>query len=1022
MKKIQLIILMLLVCSISGYAQTISVTGKVTSIDDNLPVIGATVILKGTNNAVVTDSEGNYRISLKGELPKTLTFAFLGLKTKEVAINSGGVHNVALELDAMMLDELVVTGYGNYTKRDYTGAASTISVDRTKDVPSVSVQSRLEGVIPGLQITSNSGQPGANETVRIRGMGSINAGNEPLYVIDGIPTVAGNADYANISSAGNSILSTINPNDIDNITVIKDAAAASLYGSRAANGVIIITTKQGKAGKTQFSAKASYGITKMATDWRPTLDGDATVDIFKLGLKNYAIYSAEMSEKDAIEFADSNIGSFYTKPWSGWTNWRDYLIRTGKAQQYEVSASGGNEKTRFFSSLSYSDIKGITYQSDYKRVTGRLNVNHTSGRFSLDGGIMYSNTSQSVDTEGEEVSSPIMGIGFALSPADYPYNEDGTINTNKGFSLYGSPLANPMQTKEYNYNKTTLNRAMANVKAKLDIIDGLSFREVLSYDYKNTNGEIWWDPRTINGLASRGELQKYSISDGTLVSQTQLVYSKTFAEKHNLSALASFEIERFDIGYMQATGSNYSTNLLPEINNAGSSKGKSHKEASSLMSGVFDANYNYDSRLFFKASYRRDGSSRLSKDNRWGNFWAVSASWRMSEEKWFAQGGVSEVIDDLKIRASYGVNGTQPNGFYNYMGLYGYGYNYNGNPGSAESQIPNPLLSWESNKSTNIGLDITLLRRLSLSIDAYQRTTEGLILDKPISNTTGFGSISSNVGSLRNRGIEIDIRYNAISNNDWTWNVGLNMSHNRNTVLSLADGQNEIYKDRWVHRVGQPYYSFNLYEYAGVDPATGMEQYYTNTLDKNGNIIDHTATTDITKANKTIVGNWEPKIQGGIISNLAWRGIDFNFTFTYSLGGKCFDDLAASYSNGSYWAQYGIAIPSYYDIDKTWKKPGDQAELPIYIYGGTGNEYSSSRFIMSTNYLRLKNMTLGYSFPKRWVSKAGFEKLRIYASGNNLFTVKHKDTYVDPETIIGGVSSMTTPNLRTISFGIELGF
>lgn len=1022
MKKIKLFLVVLLASSLTAAAQSLSVSGKVLYADDGSPVIGATVHVKGTTHTAPSDLNGEYRIVIPDGAQKVLVFSFTGLKTKEVPISESGVYNVELETDALALEEIVVTGYGNFTRKDYTGSASTVSTSRAKDVPSVSVQSRLEGAVPGLQITSSSGQPGAVESVRIRGMGSINAGNDPLYVIDGVPVFTGNANNFTYASAGNSILSTINPSDIENITVIKDAAAASLYGSRAANGVIIITTKRGKSGKTSFNAKASWGVSNMATDWRPVLSGEDTYNLGWLALYNMQYYNKNLSDAEARAYADSQIGKWYPKPWSGWTDWRDYLIKTGFSQQYEVSASGGNDKTIFFTSLSYSDMEGITLKSDYRRITGRVNVNHHSGRFTLEGGAMFSNTQQDVDAEGTSYSSPMMSIAIALSPSDYPYNEDGSINITNGFPFAGRPIANPLQSAEYNYNKSTVNRVMSNVSGKLDIIDGLAIKEQLSFDFISSNNRVWWDPRTGDGNTAKGVFQKYNINRSTLTSQTQLTYNKTFKGLHNVSALASFELEDYNFDLVNATGQNYPSYLLPEVSNAGTKSGGSYTQGSALMSIVLDFNYNYDSRFFGKVSYRRDGSSRLSKDNRWGNFWATSASWRISQEKWFRTGGISKVINDLKIRASYGVNGTQPSGYYDYIGLYGYGYNYNGAPGSAEEQMPNPGLTWESNYATNIGLDISLFNKLNITFDWYQRTTENLILDKPISNTTGFGSVSSNVGSLRNRGIEVDIKYTPLNNQDWSWTIGLNIGHNKNKVISLADGQKEIQNGRWVHRVGEPYYSFNLFEFAGVDPETGKEQYYTNTTDENGNIIDRTITTDATKVNKAIVGRWDPTISGGITNSLAWKGIDFNFTFTYSLGGKCVDNMAVNYSNGSSWAQDGIAIPSYYDINKMWKQPGDIAELPMYAYGGSGNEYTSTRFLMSTNYLRLKNMTLGYSLPKKWMTKCGFEKVRIYASANNLFTIKKKGMYLDPETPIGGSISFTTPQLRTISFGIELGF
>ena len=638
----------------------------------------------------------------------------------------------------------------------------------------------------------------------------------------------------------------------------------------------------------------------------------------------------------------------------------------------------------------------------------------------------FSNTAQDTDSEGFAFANPMMAIAVGLSPAWYPYNQDGSINITEGFGFYGKALANPLQSQKYNYNKSTINRTMMNISGKLDIIDGLAVKELLSYDIINAANKVWWDPRSNDGETAKGLLQKYNVNRSTLTSQTQLTYNKTFRSKHNVSALASFELENYLYESLSAKGEDYPSFMKPEITNAGTKSGSSFTQGHALMSVVFDANYNYDNKYFIKGSYRRDGTSRLPSSSRWGNFWAVSGSWRIDQEGWYKNTGVSRVLTGAKIRASYGVNGTQPSGYYSYMGLYGYGYNYNGAPGSSEDQIPNPSLTWESNYATNIGVDLEFARKVFVTFDWYSRKTKNLILAKPISSTTGFTSLNSNVGSLRNRGFELDIRYNAIQTDNLDWTIGLNMGHNKNIVLSLADGQQEIQNGRWTHRVGEPYYSFNLFEYAGVDAQTGKEQYYTNTPAKAGQdftIVDRTITTDATKVYKAIVGHWDPTISGGITSNLSWKGIDFNFTLTYSLGGHCVDNTAVNYSNGGSWAQSGIAVPSYYKIEDMWKGPGDEnAKLPMYAYGGSGNEYTSTRFLFSTDYLRLKNLTLGYTLPKVWTSRVGFERVRVYASGSNLFTIKDKDMYLDPETAIGGSVSFTTPNLRTISFGIEIGF
>ena len=437
-------------------AQTLKVTGTVTSSEDGLPVVGASVLVKGTTVGTVTDIDGNFNIPNVPENAKTLIVSFIGMKSEEIAV--APTLNVVLRPDTELLDEVVVTGYGNFMKSSFTGSASSVSTEKLKDVPSISVQDRLAGSVSGVQITSTSGQPGAVASVRIRGMGSINASNEPLYVIDGVPMLNGNVSEFSYANSGNSLLATLNSNDIESMTVIKDAAAASLYGSRAANGVIIITTKRGSAGKTQFNVKADWGMSDMAIDYRPILNGYERREILYLGLKNYMLNNGR-SMDEAVAYADSKIDGYAAEPWSGYTDWKDVLFRNGVHQNYEVSAQGGSEKTRFYTSFAYTKQDGITNVSGYERFTGRVNVNHKADRVSLDASAMFTNSTQNVNNEGTSFASPIMCYAMTASPSTFPYNEDGSFST--VFPALNG--ANPVQTETYNYNLSVVNRFMGSL-------------------------------------------------------------------------------------------------------------------------------------------------------------------------------------------------------------------------------------------------------------------------------------------------------------------------------------------------------------------------------------------------------------------------------------------------------------------------------------------------------------------------------------------------------------------------------
>lgn len=1004
-KKLTFVILCLVMGIGVASAQTKNVTGNVTSAEDGEPVIGASVIVKGTTTGTVTDIDGNYALDVPDDT-KNLVISYIGMNAQEVAATSHVV--VVLKPDVMALEEVVVTGYGTFKKSTFTGSASSISTERLKDIPSVSIQNKLAGSVAGVQITSTSGQPGAVESVRIRGMGSINAGNDPLYVIDGVPMVSGDASKFTYAQSGNSLLSTINSNDIESMTVIKDAAAASLYGSRAANGVIVITTKKGNSGKTRIGAKADWGFSNMAIDYRPTLNGDDRRDLLHTGLKNNWMNNGH-SEADALVYADQNIDKYAAKPAGGYTDWRDLLFRNGSHQSYEVNAQGGNEKTKFYTSLAYNKQEGISIQSGYERFTGRANLTHKMDRITLEASTMFTNSSQDVSSEGTSFSSPIMVVAMTASPSTFPYNEDGSFSTTFP-ALNG---ANPLQTALLNYNKSQIVRTFNTVSAAWNIWDVLTLKEVLNYDYNVTNNKVWWDPRSNDGRNSEGVMQRYMIARSKLATQTQLTYVKTFND-HTIDVLAGFETDDYMLDLTYTNGTTYPTDKLPEIINGAVTRGSSEFEAYRLLSYLGRINYDYKGRYYAGVSYRRDGSSRLSSESRWGDFWSVSGSWRLSQEAFMEP--YTHILTDAKIRASYGVNGTQPNDYYKHMGVYEYGYNYNGRPGSAEARLNNPDLKWEKNYATNIGLDLVLKNRFSVTFDWYTRDTKDLLMDKPISQVVGFKDMLVNVGAMRNRGFELELKSQNIQRKDFTWTTSVNISHNKNTLIKLDGVQQEVFENKsmGIHRIGSPYYSFYGYEYAGVDPATGKESYYIN-----GENNDRNTTTNSAEATKILIGSAQPKVQGGLTNFMTYKFIDFGFTLTYSLGGHVFDEANWLQSNGGTY-HYTGNIPSYYKQEDMWQRPGDNAQLPQFAQNN--KNIVSSRWMMSTNHLRVKNMTLGFTMPAAWTAKIGMSKVRAYMSGNNLLTFKSKDLYVDPETDPDGFAMFETPALRTVTFGIDLAF
>ena len=981
------------------------------------PVIGASVLVKGTTTGTVTNIDGEFALSAPSN--GTLVISYVGMQTMEVAVSPR--IRVILRSDAELLDEVVVTGYGTFKKSSFTGSAATVSTDMLKDVPVTSVSDKLAGNVAGVQINSMSGQPGATESIRIRGMGSINAGNNPLYVIDGVPVLSGDMSGFNYADAGTSILSTLNSSDIENITVIKDAAAASLYGSRAANGVIVITTKKGKAGKTVFNLKANWGFSNMAVDYRPTLDGDARREILHFGLQNYAKYNEGKSDAEAKAYADANIDTYAPKPWSGWTDWRKQLLRTGKYQNYDVSAQGGNEKTKFYSSISYSKQEGIFENSGMDRITGSVNVSHqASDKLTIDVNSLFGFTDQSSVSEGYSFSSPIMAFSSMVSPSSYPYNKDGTLASY--FPAIGDSWANPLRAIKYTWNKNKLTRTFNTISGTYTIIKGLKLKEVLSYDFNQNASSAWWSPKSLDGHTANGVFQKYMINTSKLNTQTQLTYDRSFDRVHNLSVLLGYETEAYKNENTYSAGSNYANleDPKPEIENAATNNSSSHISEYRMLSYLGRVDYNYDSKYYVSASYRRDGSSRLAKANRWGDFWSLSGSWRLTNEPFMES--IREKVTDTKIRASYGVNGTQPWRYYDFLPVYSFGYNYDGQVGTSESTPGNANLKWEKNYAFNAGIDLTFFNRFTLTVEWYTRKTQDLLIERPISGTVGFVNRYNeanelvNIGAMRNSGIELELRSTNVQKKDFTWSTTLTLAHNKNKVLTLDGKQNQIPDGRVVHRIGEPYNAFYAYEYAGVDPKTGKELYYKNTNDAHA----RETTTDESQARKTIIGYADPKVTGGLTNTLTWKFIDLNFTFTYSFGGKVYDGVNWLHSNGGgRYLMYG-AIPSYYKKEDTWQNPGDNAKLPLF---STANRaVHSSRWLLSSDHVRLKNLTLGFTLPTKLAKKAGFDRIRAYMSGNNLLTFKSKDLYVDPENTPSGVVYFRAPAMRTVTFGVELGF
>lgn len=1020
MQKYRFLLLMLLGIFIQHInAQTRVVSGFVTSEEDGEPLIGATVSVKGDEtHGVVTDINGKYVLQIDGN-DKVLVVAYLGMKTLELRVPKRNVINVELKSDAMKLDEVVVTGYGNFSKSSFTGSANTLKADMMKNIPVMSVEQKLQGMTTGVNITSSSGQPGANQSIRIRGMGSFNASSEPLFVIDGVPVTSGSlstggADAAYMNNSKTNIMSTLNPADIENITVIKDAAAASLYGSRAANGVILITTKKGKTGRTKVQFNAAGGFSNSAVNYRPTLNGDQRYELLYEGLYNSAVDNG-MENPD--EYASQEIGAYAYKPSVGYTDWKKELLRTAVHQNYEASVSGGNERTTFFASLGYNSQEGLAKNSSLDRYSARLNMTQKVGDIAEVGGnFMFSQLNQEMNEERTSAINPYYCIAVTMNPSMVVRDENGEYT-----GAYPGTSLNPLRDILTDYNRTRMTRMFSTGYAQIEPIKGLKFKETLSYDYNIQKDSRYYNPLSAAGPKSGNVAQsaKGFIEYGKLLSSTTVNYANTFAYKHHLDVLAGYEVESYAFDKASGERSNMPSDQLFEPDNGAVLMSFiSSTQDYRLISYLSRLNYDFDDRYYIAGSYRRDGSSRLSPENRWGNFWSVSGMWHISNEKFMKP--IKHVLNDLKIRASYGVNGNQPTSLYGYMGLYSFGQSYMGQTGSYESSLPNNDLSWEKNYNLNLGLDLGFINRIFVSLEYYNRDTKDLLYSLPVSATTGFTTYLGNIGQLNNKGVEFELRTINFASRNFNWTSVLNLSHNKNKIVSLNGELEQSIEGTWyIHKVGLPYYTFYVKEYAGVDVQTGKALYYKNTLNKDGT-YDRSTTTDGAEAQAIPYKSVDPKISGGFTNILDYKWFDLSFTFTYSLGGYSYDKAGTYIENGTsniYSAKYNLPI---YALDR-WQKPGDVTDFPRFVYGDAAGPSNSSRYIHSTDHIRLKSLTFGYTLPDAWTKKLLLDKARIYFSGSNLLTWAKWDQY-DPEVPVNGEVFCEAPNMRTFSFGVQLSF
>lgn len=984
------------------------VTGVVKDVMGE-PLIGANVVEKGrSTNGVITDFNGKF--TLEVDESASLVVSYIGYLAQDIPTKGKGDFHIILKEDTNTLDEVVVTGYGDFKKATYTGSASVLTTEKLEALPVVSVGQMIESNIPGISVVAGtSSQPSAKTTLRVRGVASMNASTEPLYVLDGVPIPSYDlSNFTSMSEAGGmGFIETLNPADIESITVLKDAASASLYGAKGANGVVLITTKKGKEGKLRVNMAAKYGITDFAYTYRPLMGGEERRKLIHEGLVNFQLDKG-VSEQEAQQYADANIDQYAKRLPQGYSDWESALFKTGYQQDYNLSASAGNQNSSFIGSLGYTKQTGVSLNSEMERFTGRVDASNKYKKVEFGMNASFSWTKNVHLPEGKFYGSAIYASKVNLTPSTPIYNEDGTYASgyreNNGY--------NPILEAEVNDYYARTVRAMGTAKIAYNVWDNLKVSSVFTVDYSLTKDFFFQSLDGRDGATYQGRGRMQMTDRIRYTSQNNLTYSKTFG-KHSVSAVTAFEVMKYDYEDLYAAKKTYGQDINTSLGNAADPIDADQKlQEDALMSYVASVNYSYDDKYYASFSFRRDGSSRLSPDTRWGNFWSLSASWRLSQERFMQP--LKSVLSDLKLRASYGVNGNLPSSYYGYQSTYTTGAFYSGKPSPWESTLGNEELTWEKNYALNLGLDIGLFSRVNVSLDWYTRTTKDLLMSKQLNSISGFSSLLTNVGQMRNTGVELEVRSNNIKTKDFSWTTAFNLSHNKNKILKLADLPWFV-DGRYVRKEGYPFNTIYLREYAGVDPETGSALYYDNQQDENGNYTKNKV-TDPGQASPIPLKDITPTISGGFMNTFNYKFIDLSFNLSYSFGGY-------SYDNASYILQddgYSVISNKSTEQRRRWQKPGDITDVPRFVYGNKkGGNYNSSRAIHSTDHIRLKSLILGLNAPKAWLQKLGIGNARIYFSGTNLLTWAAYDQY-DPE--MSGVVGFYTPPLKTYAFGLELKF
>lgn len=986
-----------------------TITGKITD-DKGAPLSNVSVQVKGLKVGTVTNEDGNFSISVPAN-GRILVFSYAGMTTEEVAIGNQTNVNVSLQPANKNLQEVVVVGYGTQRRRDVTASISRIDGAVIQDLPVQGPDQALRGRAPGVTVTQSSGTPGSSINVNIRGAGSISASNQPLYVIDGVPINIGSFSQIGVGGQTLNSLADINPNEIESFEILKDAAATAIYGSRAANGVVIITTKRGRNAKTTVSINSYYGLQKVYKKLEP-LTGPEHVALIQEAVRNRFGATIVPSQLGLVGL-DANPNTYPT------TNWQNEIFRTAPVQGHDISLRGGNEKTKFFFSTSLFDQKGIVLGSGFKRYNLRLNLdNDISSKFKIGTSIGLSR-SASTRIQNDNNIYGVISTAVLLGGHIPVYNPDGTFGRDPNASI-----ENPVANATLPTNDVKNNRILANGNLEYQIIPSLSFRSVVGVDYITFREQNFIPSTHIQGAGVKGIGREAYQEEINLTNENILTFRKTFGD-HNITAtaVASFQESKQESIFAQATnfpGNDIRRLSAGSVRTAASSAGSSY----GVIGYLGRLNYSFKGKYLLTASVRRDGVSRFGRDKRYGTFPAISGAWRVSDEDFFSG---FKAVNELKLRGSYGVAGNSAFADFGSLPLVSGGANYLQTAGFAPTQLGNPDLGWEESRQTNFGMDISLYNsRISFSADYFVRTTKDLLLGRPLVGASGFTTINQNIGSTENKGFEFMLNTINLDKKSFKWSTSFNMTFPKNRIIKLAGTPFASGFASWVEE-GQALGSFRGYRVVKIFQTqaeiTGAP--FQSSLTRPGDIqfADLNKDGQITSADQEILGSAVPDFFGGMTNNLSYKGFELSSFLQFVSGNKVYNNTRA-FSEGM-----NSIFGSSATVRNRWTPTNTNTNIPrAVITDPNNNRRTSNRWLEDGSFLRLKNIVLSYSLPSSVTQRLGLQNVKFFVQGENIYTWT-KYSGFDPEVstfsitnTAPGTDFLTFPQARTFTGGINIIF